>query len=235
MPAVLVFPAKADVPQPQTALEHQEEAAQTRTAWLQRCPKLQGTGRWPWPWDPAPPASELPTTLVPELSTLSSRAHKPYNTGHARGAHVTPAPSHPNPPPVVAEPATQGFPEAAEEPLFLVTAPAMLATARHQVTRRHNGWWWGHGATPLTRAVEDCGLSLLLSRFSCAWLCNPVDCSPPGSSVYGAFLGKNTGAGCHALLQGIFLMQGLNLHLLLLLHWQAGSLPLVPPGENAKC
>ena len=35
--------------------------------------------------------------------------------------------------------------------------------------------------------------------------------------------GKNTGVGCHALLQGIFLTQGSNLHLLYLLHWQAGS------------
>ena len=32
--------------------------------------------------------------------------------------------------------------------------------------------------------------------------------------------GKNTGAGCHALLQGIFLTQGLNPRLLCLLHWQ---------------
>ena len=32
--------------------------------------------------------------------------------------------------------------------------------------------------------------------------------------------GKNTGVGCHALLQGIFLTQGLNLHLLCLLHWR---------------
>ena len=30
-------------------------------------------------------------------------------------------------------------------------------------------------------------------------------------------LGKNTGVGCHFLLQGIFLDQGSNLHLL---HWQ---------------
>ena len=43
--------------------------------------------------------------------------------------------------------------------------------------------------------------------------------------------GKNTSVGCHALLQGIFLMQGLNLGLLCLLHWQAGSLPLAPPGK----
>ena len=33
------------------------------------------------------------------------------------------------------------------------------------------------------------------------------------------FPGKNTGAGCQFLLQGIFLIQGLNLHLQCLLHW----------------
>ena len=43
--------------------------------------------------------------------------------------------------------------------------------------------------------------------------------------------GKNTGVDCHALLQGIVLTQGQNLHLLCLLHWQACSLPLVPPGS----
>ena len=36
------------------------------------------------------------------------------------------------------------------------------------------------------------------------------------------FLGKSTGAGCHFLLQGIFLTQGLNL---CLLPWQVDSLP----------
>ena len=29
-----------------------------------------------------------------------------------------------------------------------------------------------------------------------------MDCSPPGSSVHGISPGKNTGVGCHALLQG---------------------------------
>ena len=38
--------------------------------------------------------------------------------------------------------------------------------------------------------------------------------------------GKNTGVGCHGLFQVIFLTQGLNLHLLWTLQWQAGSLPL---------
>ena len=35
-------------------------------------------------------------------------------------------------------------------------------------------------------------------------LCNPMDCSSPGSSVHGVSPGKNTGVGCHDLLQGIF-------------------------------
>ena len=41
-------------------------------------------------------------------------------------------------------------------------------------------------------------------------LCDPVDCSPPGSSVHGDSPGKNTGVGCDAFLQGIFPTQGSN-------------------------
>ena len=44
----------------------------------------------------------------------------------------------------------------------------------------------------------------------CLILCNSMDCSPPGSSVYGDSPGKNTGVGCHARLQGIFPTQGSN-------------------------
>ena len=43
--------------------------------------------------------------------------------------------------------------------------------------------------------------------------------------------GKNTGVGCHALFQGISPIQGSNPRLLCLLHWQACSLPLTPPGK----
>ena len=42
------------------------------------------------------------------------------------------------------------------------------------------------------------------------------------------FQGKNTRVGCHFLLQGIFSTQGSNTHLL---HWQADSLLLEPPGK----
>ena len=45
---------------------------------------------------------------------------------------------------------------------------------------------------------------------SCLTLCDPMDCSLLGSFVHGDSPGKNTGVGCHALLQGIFPTQGLN-------------------------
>ena len=45
---------------------------------------------------------------------------------------------------------------------------------------------------------------------SCRTLCNPVDGSPPGSSVHGDSPDKSTGVDCQALLQGIFPIQGSN-------------------------
>ena len=46
---------------------------------------------------------------------------------------------------------------------------------------------------------------------------------------------KTTGMCHHALLQGIFPTQGSNPHLVSLLHWQEGSLPLAPPGKPMRC
>ena len=74
----------------------------------------------------------------------------------------------------------------------------------------------------------------VLSHSVLSALCNPVGCNPPGCSAHGDSPGKNSGVGCHVLLQGIFLSQGLNPHLLCLLHWQACSLPLVPPGKPLR-
>ena len=80
---------------------------------------------------------------------------------------------------------------------------------------------------PHPRACVCCAKSL----HSYSTLCNPMDCSPPGSSVHRDSPSKNPEAGCHALLQGIFPTLGSNLHLFHLLRWQAGSLPLAPPGK----
>ena len=64
---------------------------------------------------------------------------------------------------------------------------------------------------------------------SCPTLCDPVDCSLPGSSIHVIFQARIL--ECHFLLQGIIPTQGWNLCLLYLLHWQADSLPLAPPGK----
>ena len=70
-----------------------------------------------------------------------------------------------------------------------------------------------------------------LSPFSHVWLCDPMGCSRQGSSVHRILQARILMLGCHALLQGIFPIQGSNLRLLCLLHWQAGSLPQAPPGK----
>ena len=56
-------------------------------------------------------------------------------------------------------------------------------------------------------------LQVLVAQL-CSTLCDPVDCSSPGSSDCGDSPGKNTGVGSHSLLQAIFSTQGSNLVLL---------------------
>ena len=66
------------------------------------------------------------------------------------------------------------------------------------------------------------------SVISCSVVSNSLrsmDCSPPGSSVHQDSPGKNTGVGCHALLQGIFPYLGVELRSSA---FQADSLPSEP-------
>ena len=53
-------------------------------------------------------------------------------------------------------------------------------------------------------------LCLCFVAQSCLSLCNPLDCSLPGSSVHRDSPGKHTGVCCHALLSEIFPTQGSN-------------------------
>ena len=62
----------------------------------------------------------------------------------------------------------------------------------------------------------------------CLILCDPVDCSPPGSSVRGISRARILGVGCHFLLQGIFLTHLSNQGLL---YWQVGSFTAEPLGK----
>ena len=72
---------------------------------------------------------------------------------------------------------------------------------------------------------------------SCPTLCDPMDCSPAGSSVLGIFPGKNIGVGSHFLLQGIFPTQGSNpglLHCRQILHCliYEGSPAFIPRNKH---
>ena len=66
---------------------------------------------------------------------------------------------------------------------------------------------------------------------SCPTLSDPMDCSPPGSSVHGIFQARVlewTAIHCNP---EDFPCPGMEPSLLCLLHWQVGSFPLVPPGK----
>ena len=54
----------------------------------------------------------------------------------------------------------------------------------------------------MTEATEHACVYVLVTQ-SCLTLCDPMDCSPLGSSLHGILQSKNTGVGSHALLQGI--------------------------------
>ena len=62
---------------------------------------------------------------------------------------------------------------------------------------------------------------------SCLTLCDSMDYSAPGSSVHG-IPQREYWNGFHALLQEIFLTQESNPQFLHLLHWQVGSVSLMP-------
>ena len=65
----------------------------------------------------------------------------------------------------------------------------------------------------------------------CPTPCDTLYHSFPGSSCPWDSPGKSTGVGCYALLQRTFPTHGINPRLLWLLHCQAVSLSLVPPGK----
>ena len=96
---------------------------------------------------------------------------------------------------------------------------------------------WPAGASNLhkpiiqVRALEN--QSCDSDAQSCVTLCDTMDCRSPGSSVH-VCSKKEYWSGVSIPPQGIFPTQGSNPHLFHLLHWQADSLPLVPPGNPPK-
>ena len=60
-------------------------------------------------------------------------------------------------------------------------------------------------------------------HFSCVWFFATLWTVAHQAPLSMGFSRQEYWSGCHSLLQGIFLTQGSNLHLLCLLHWQADS------------
>ena len=75
----------------------------------------------------------------------------------------------------------------------------------------------------VTMGHIHCGGGIVLN---CVWPLPSHGLYPSRLLCPQDFPGKNTGVGCHALLQGTFVTQRLNLGLL---HWYADSLPLKKP------
>ena len=77
-------------------------------------------------------------------------------------------------------------------------------------------------------------LLLFSDAQSCLTLCDPMDCSPPGSSVHGILQARILEWVAIPFSRGSSGNQGMKLHLSLslkFLHQQVDSLPLVPPGK----
>ena len=90
------------------------------------------------------------------------------------------------------------------------------------------------GASESTRIFPfqiSLGGTCVLSRLSCVTLCNPMSCSPSGSSVHGILQAR--------ILERIAVLSSRRsswsrdwTHIsYVYLHWQGGSLPLAPPGK----
>ena len=92
-----------------------------------------------------------------------------------------------------------GFSFASQDLVWIYSAHTLIKLKQH-------GWISkGVLCSVVSNSLQLHGL--YTARFLCRW----------------NFSGKNTGVGCHFLLQGIFPSQGLKLHLL---HWQVDCLPL---------
>ena len=132
--------------------------------------------------------------------------------------------------------------------LFLFTSPDLWsppptcsgwfqeASAASQSWEEAISWW------PLPQQANCAAFLCLIYKFlsvwsgmcmlSCVWLfVTPWTTAPQAPLSMGFFQARNTGVGCHFLLQRIFPHQGSNPCLLCLLHWQTDSLSLVPPGK----
>ena len=81
---------------------------------------------------------------------------------------------------------------------------------------------------------HHCVCVCMLSHFSPVWLCDPLDCSPPGSSVHGILQARTLKRVAIPSSRGPY-QPGIKAHLWRLLHGHGGSLPLSHLGSPFVC
>ena len=118
--------------------------------------------------------------------------------------------------------------------VFSKCAPSTVGDWRgHGLSEREEegpSVWEGTGDKSCPLIFEKSGFALGPACMqSCLTLCDPMDCNPPGSSVHGILQILEWVAMPFS--RGSSQPQGSNPHLLCLLHWQVGFLPLASPGK----
>ena len=73
---------------------------------------------------------------------------------------------------------------------FFTTEPPGKPALISLSFRKKKSSWFSNTAAAAAKSLQ-----------SCLTLSDPMDYSPPGSSVHGIFPGKRTGVGCHCLLR----------------------------------
>ena len=100
-------------------------------------------------------------------------------------------------------------------------------------TTHRDCWWWGLSETnnePKRIQRDVC----MLSHFSHVWLFETLWIEARQTPLSMEFSRQEYWSELLCPPQGIFPTQGLNPRLLCLLHWQVGSLPVVPPGKPTR-
>ena len=101
---------------------------------------------------------------------------------------------------------------------------------RSKEEERHVHVWLMHFAVQ-QKLTHHCKATLCLRVKSCPTLCDSVGCSPPGSPVHGILQARILEWGAISFSRGSSSSRDQTPSLLPVLHWQAGSLPLAPPGK----
>ena len=89
-----------------------------------------------------------------------------------------------------------------------------------------------------TLNIRGRGVDLMLHTKllqSCQTLCDPRDCTFPGSSVHGILQARILEWVAISFSRRSSLPRDRTLHLQHLLHWQVDYLPLAPPGKSSAC